>query len=574
MQTNPRKIGDKHVFLVHQALTRSLNKLPIEDFTKTVKKTVDFITKLYPNITSVTSKFEQENTNVAKDLTLYLDDGTTKMVNLFLIKKNGKIQAKNIGAKSFFSKYFLSDSVQEKFNEQLEKYYLEYLKAIAKETGENYISSDTKELKKIISTHFPKFTTEIEQHRNKLLYSLREECFTLLKDSYNNKDRGYYHAYHTLFMTDETTVITRYGKYDSDVKVERFSPSSPYFNLIEIYKTGKNTVGIKYGETALTLRFKFESGPISSIKLATSYDKFPSENENEMNNIKTKHKMFLLLDNHKYQKGSNQSNAIGKCHEAITYYYFLEYYPNIKQVDQDDCVELISKYSNIVKPDVLKDIFNSTSTIVPVIREKLYEKYQDYEIESIELVPDSYIEDKLSTGDIKLILRINEKYKVETISLKALAKRSSKLTTKNPGVGSILGPTYFNVGDLTPTVRDVKERFLRGDLDHTESLQELAIELGRQLEQTSQNNLKRGIENLLGKSIVAITFYREGSSICKEHNKIKSVVKVLVKTPSSTQNTLIWNNGLELISLRMKFSRSQKYGWSSVKLVSEYQLTE
>lgn len=574
MQSNPRKIGDKHVYLVHQAIILSIKNLPIHDFPKTVRETVLYITKLYPNIVNVTSKFDEENTNTAKDLILYLNDGSTKAINLFLIKKGGRIQTKNLGAKSFFSKYFLSETIQDKFNEKFETYYLEFLNNVVRFIGERSQDSDRRALKRIISEHYPKFTNEIEKYRNILLYKLREDCFTLLKDIYNNKDRGFYHAYHTLFMTDDTTIITRYGKYESSVAVEKFSPSSPYFNVIEIYKNGKNSVGIKFGEIALTLRFKFESGPTSSIKLAVSYETFPSETEIEATNKRTIRKMSLLLDKHQYQKASNQSNAIGKCHEAITYYYFLEYFPSITQVEPNECVDIMSKYYNIVKPEILKAIFHSTSTIVPAIREKLYEKYQDYEIESIELVPDSYVKDRLDTGDIKLILRKNQVYVVESISLKAYAKKNNKITTKNPGIGSILGSLYFDIGDLTPLVNEVKENFLKGELDHRASLEVLAGELGKQLKVASQDQLKKGIESLLGKAMMAVTFYEDNVSICKVHSKIEGIVKVLVRTPTAIQNTLSWNDELEYINLRVKFSKGKNYGWSAVKLTSEYSVKD
>eukprot|EP00130_Batrachochytrium_dendrobatidis_P008280 XP_006683155.1 hypothetical protein BATDEDRAFT_28721 [Batrachochytrium dendrobatidis JAM81] len=437
------------------------------------------------------------------------------------------------------------------FNLEFGKYYLEFLESIVNSKEGKTHGYDKKTLKRIISNHFPKFVDEIDQYRKIFLYKLRE-------DFYNDKDKGFYHAYHTLFMTDDTTIITRYGKFESAVSVERFSPSSPYFSAIEIYKSGKNSVGIKFGEIALTLRFKFESGPTSSVKLAVSYDTFPSEAENEAINKQTIRKMSFLLDSHQYQKASNASNAIGKCHEAITYYYFLQYFPDISQVEPNECVNLMSQYYNIVKPEVLKDIFSSTSTIIPSIREKLYEKYHDYEIESIELVPESYIKDKLDTGDLKLILRVNKEYEIESISLKALARKNNKLTTKNPGIGSILGPTYFDIGNLTPFVKGVKEKFLHGELNHRASLEVLANELGTQLEDASQDHLKQGIENLLGRAMMAITFYEDNVSVCKEHSLITSIVNVLVQTPSTIQNTLAWNGGLDFINLRVKFSKGQR----------------
>lgn len=80
-------------------------------------------------------------------------------------------------------------------------------------------------------------------------------------------------------MVDAVNIITRYGKEDDDVQVEEFCPPHPTFKDIELYKIGKDSVGIKFGEVALTLRFKFESKPKSSIKLATSYHEFPEKQD-------------------------------------------------------------------------------------------------------------------------------------------------------------------------------------------------------------------------------------------------------------------------------------------------------
>lgn len=572
---NPRKLGDKHVIDVHRALLFVLDKKSITVFPKTVRETVNYITNLFPNIISVSSKFEAKNTNTAKDLTLILDDNSVKHVNLFLIKKNARIQMKNLGAKSFFKKYFLAEDTQKGFNISFNKHYIEYLEELVKVNGVKKFSAlNQRELKNIISVNYPRFVSEIEEFRKKFLYNLREEAFTFLKDLYNEKNRGFDFAYHRLFMTEDTTIVTRYGKYESSISVERFSPSSPYFTAIEIYKRGRNSVGIKYGDIALTLRFKFESGPISSVKLAVSYESFPSEAENEVANIRTVREMSALIEDHHSEGAKNQSNAIGKCHEAITYYYFLQYFPNVIQVEPNECVKQLLKYYQLVNYEVLKTLYHATSTIIPAIKNKFFEKYLDYEIESVELVPESYIKNRLDTGDLKLTLRVNNMYKIESISLKAAAKKGGSITTKNPGIGTILGSTYFNIGDFTYKTDEVKEKYLKGQLNHRESLEEISYELGTKLKGAPQYNLKRGIENLLGKAMMGVTFYKDNESFCKEHSQIVNKVVVHTQTPSAIQNKLIWNHGDDSINLRVKFSRSQKYGWSSIKLTSEYKVTK
>lgn len=565
-------MGDEHVLSVFEALKKYTLKQAYENAPTTVAKTVKYITTIYPHIQEVHSKFDQPHPDKAKDIVLYLEDQTVVTLNLFLIKKGGRIQPKNPGAKSFFEKYFLSNHLQERFNQVLEEKYVEFLKKIVEVKMGIHNLNDKKELKAIVSREFPKFTNEINPIRDTFLYELREECYSLLKDSYNDKNQGYLHAYHAFFMTEDLNIITYYGANDRDVHVDEFNPGTPSFQEIRLYKKGKNTVGIKYGEVGLTLRFKFESKPTSSIKLATSFEQILNESDVFEINQKTIQKMKELIKAHSYEHTSNSSNAIGKCHEALSYYYFLNEFPHISQVEANDCLVLMEKYSSSVKPVVLDDLYQATSTIVPVIKEKLDEKYDSYRIESIELVPDSYLADKLNTGDIQFILKERENYRVENISLKALAKSGNKVTTKNPGIGSILGPTFFNIGSLDPVVNEVKSKFESGEFTHQDCLEILAAELGNQLFGATQSQLKQGIENLLGKCMMAITFYKENISYCKEPANIIGPVNLYRKKPSAIQNTLSWNNDREEISIRVKFSKGKQHGWSSIKLTSEYQV--
>lgn len=572
MSKNPKTIGDTHVKSVQQALLQSLNSLSINNYSQTTKETVTFIQGLYPNIDSVTSKFDDPHPDRTNDLTLYLKDGSITYINLFCIKKGGKIQPKNPGAKSFLTKYFLSEDMQNIFNKKLEKYYLEFLKEIVEHNEGTHYITDKKELKKLVEDYFPKFTNDINEYRRRFLFNLRETCFSILQKFHTQANIGFSHAFNFFFMVDEVNIITRYGKNEDDIQVENFCPPQPTFDDIELYKIGKDSVGIKFGEVALTLRFKFESSPTSSIKLATSYHEFPEEEDIKNSNNETINKMKRLITKHEYIKTQNSSNAIGKCHEAFSYYYFLKEFPDIVQVDPNTCLELISTYYSDLKPETLKKLFDSTSTIVPAITKKLRQKYNDYTIESIELIPDAYIGDRLDTGDLQLILKVNNAIIVENISLKALSQKNSKITTKNPGIGTILGPTYFNAGSMESIVNEVKSTFTIGGLNHRESQEKLSYELGRQLEKATQEQLRIGAGNLLGKAMMAITIYKAGVSFCKEHSEIDSEVHVKINSPSTIQNTLLWNDGQETINLRIKFSKGHHYGWSSVKLTSEYQL--
>lgn len=573
MEQNPRVIGDKHVKQVYEALSLSLQNHAYHQFPLTVIKTVEFIMDLYPGIKVVSSKFDSPTPDQEKDLTLHLKNGQVIPVNLFQIKKGARIQQKNIGALSFLTKYFLSPDLQELFNKEYNKSYFKFLNNLVTfNLGEEHSLTEIKELRKYVCANFPDFSTSISNEaRGTFLYSLRETCFNLLRDSYNQRSKGLHHAFELLLMSNEITIITKYGGANKkDVSVEKLDLGNPDFNDIQLYKTGKHTVGIRFGEISFTLRFKFESAPKSSIKLAVSYGVFPPREVKERLNDITKNKIVNLITNHKQSVEKNNINAIGKCHEAISYYYFLKEYEDIKQAEEHECVKLLSRYYELIQPETLAEIFSSTATIIPVIKDFLDKKYTTYEIEEIELVPDSYLINKLDTGDIKLLLRVNGSYEIEKISLKAIAKKGSKVTTKNPGVGTILGEDYFNIGSLQSINDEVKSKFESKQLNHRKSLEAISNELGLQLLSGTQEQLKKGIESLLGDALMVVTFYKENVSIVKEHSKIDSEIVVLAQKPTAIQNTFRWNNNSEELSLRAKFSKSQSYGWSTIKFTSEY----
>ncbi|WP_309091384.1 hypothetical protein [Domibacillus sp.] len=571
MRKKPREIGDKHVKSVQAALKELIHNDPLSVIPETALATAKFIHEKIPAISCVLSKFDSENSSKANDLTLYLQSGEVVTVNLFMIQGNGYIQPRNPGAKSFLSTYFLAEDLQESFNYAFDRSYVSFLQSVADEAVPQQYSIDIRLLKQFIKSHFPKFTPQIEKYREQLLFDLREAAFELLQQSFNQRNKGMIHAFHSFFMTESLNIITRY-KGDEVTKIEEFSFSPPRFDDIKIYKKGKGTLGIKFGPIALTLRFKFESGPVSSIKLAASYEHFPERDERERKNAATIRKVEKAIADHLHVPKSNTSNSVGKCHEAISYYYFLKAFPQINQVDEKACLELIERYAVDVKPDLLHKIYKATETIIQPVVQVLNEKHSSYTVEAIELVPEAYVKDKLDTADLQLILYKEGKSITENISLKAAARKSVKITTKNPGIGTILGPAYFNVGSLSDIVNETKEQFHAGQLGHQDSLTTVARELGAQLSKATQEQLKQGIEHLLGEAMVAVTFYEENTSYCKEHEYINSNVEVLVNVPTAIQNTLAWSDGSESISLRVKFSRGQQHGWSSLKLTSEYQL--
>ncbi|WP_341201254.1 hypothetical protein [Planomicrobium okeanokoites] len=568
IKNNPRIIGDNHVKEVAIVLRKKLINESIESSPNTARETAQYIMKKFPDIKSVYTKFDAYSQK--NDLVIEMRNGSTINVNLFLIKKGGKIQPRNLGAKSFLKKYFLDDKLQMMFNLKFEEEYQNFLRQLKGVEEEFSYQMDYKKLKQEVGEKFPVFTPEINGIRDAFLYKLREICFNFLTKFYNDRNSGLIEAYSTFLMIDDVNIITYYEK-NNNASVEELKSTKPNFDDIQIYKKGKNTVGIKCGEIAFTLRFKFESKPTSSVKLATSFEYF-KETTKVSPNKSTLAKIEKLMNEHTHTAEKNTSNAIGKCHEALTYYYFLKEWPGVMQVDEEKVLDLLSKYSSILDRVLLNTLCNSTATIIPVIKEKLKLKYNNFDIESIELIPDSYIQDRLNTGDLQLVLRVNGDYRIEDISLKAISTSKRKITVKNPGVGTIIGSTFFDIGSLDRAVSEAKIKYESKLITRLQALENLSVELGEKLKQAKPPQLKKGIENLMGKSLMAITFYSEEKSVCKEPSEIKGDIKIFTQSPTSIQTTLAWNKGEEQMSLRMKFSKGETHGWSSVKLAAEYKI--
>lgn len=157
-------IGKKHVMKVSEALKASLAGQSIENFPETIIETIVFIQKKYPTIASVVDKYESSQPNHAPDLQLHLLDETIATVNLFTIRGGAAIQPKNLGAKSFFKKYFHSQGLQAYFNAYLDKIYKKFLKAsiALKEPVNEYDS--VLFLKRKMRDYYPKFGESLSKY--------------------------------------------------------------------------------------------------------------------------------------------------------------------------------------------------------------------------------------------------------------------------------------------------------------------------------------------------------------------------------------------------------------------------
>ncbi len=574
--SNPRKSGDLHVQAVTSQIRSYLDSKVLPDLGGIASATARFIIEKHNDIVEVANKFEAENSNTAPDLALRKNDGETVCVNLYKIKNKQTIQPKNLGAKSFIEKYFNSPNLQDEFNSYFESAYRDFLSETTAVFSDNFKKDATeRELKDELKKVCPKFVPEVEAFRSKFLYELREKCFGLFIKEYNQASGAIEQAFNALFMTSSFNVITR---YDGDVLkgVEEFRVDVHETKNVSISKVGMNSVGITSDDITLLLRFKFESSPVSSIKLATSYSKPKADQTIVKGNLRALSRFNEALSGGFKPAGSQANpNAIGKCSEAIFYSQILKVNSSVRQLDENNFVDMFRKYSPNITENECECITKTTIGAVDGLMAFLKRKHGAYTMDSIELVPDAYLDNRLDTADIELILKVDNKYVSEPISLKAIAKASNEINCKNPGIGQILGPTYFGLAqdELNAVLGDVRDKFASDDVDHRGALEAISKNIGRQLAQAfsdQQEQLIKGTESLLGKALVVIVYYVDNKYAVLEHGAPIPQVEVFPENPSLIQNTLSWAGGDEKIRLRVKFSGSQKHGWTSIKLACAY----
>ena len=533
--------------------------------------TAKYIKEKYPSIQKVEHKYEHSNPDLHSDLKITLQNDDSVNINLFSIKGTAKIQPKNLGAKSFISRYFYNEYFQQLFNETLENELKIFFKEILSTENKTVIYDTSSILRKEVKNTFTKFTKEINSHRTGFLIRIRDVAFNVLKETYNANNESLRKTFDELMMVDAVNIITRF-KNGIIFKVEEWKVEIDYTQPLEIYKKGVSTIGLRIGKDALTLRFKFESSPHTSIKLASSYEKFQTQSKVELENLRTVKLFNNELSKHVFNGNKNDSNAIGKCNEAIVYYQMVKKNPSIEQVDDSVFIGMFKTYSSSVSNEIITDLAKTASPTVEAIQSYLYEKHGDYILKSIELVPDSYIKDRLDTSDLKLGFTVGNQYVEEGLSLKAIARKTSKITVKNPGAGQILGPQYFGVGSLEPTIKELKIEFEKGTLTHQDCLKKVSEEIGETLVVAAKKDIQKGVIALLGEQTKVISVYKTIESSIIELKNVGEYIKVKSQYPSDIQTTFIDpENNFEL-SLRVKFSAGQSKGWSSLKLAAEMRI--
>lgn len=568
--------GNEHVMSTKKALVQLLMNAEICGVSDSAIETAKSIINSFPGIQSVHSKFESSHPDLENDITLILRSGKEVPISMFTMEGSGDIQPSNPGAKSFILKYFNNSKLQNSFNDLLEEAYNQYLVDLYEYKTNLPASQVSKKQLKELSP-FDKPEKWMKEIQKQLLFNIRESCFEVLQRLYNTEQVE--HAVSALAKVDSHHVVTRIDKR-GDLRVEIYNPKeSLSFKDIRLLKSGKNGIYIICGNTRLNFRFKLEWRPLSSIKLAIGYKRLSKSLEDSIHaiNYQTITQANKILFSLSYVWKKNQSNAIGKVNEALVYVELLRKFPETNQVDEKVCVKLIEDYGPFLTIEDRKMIQLASELTANKIHEFMNDRYPGLQLENIQLVPESYLADKLDTTDLELVIRDgkNRLYS-QRLSLKAIS-RKQKVTLKNPGIGTILGEKYFNLSEnenkyIISLVTELKEKYTQGGKNHTECLEIISQALFRSLQGATQIQLRQGTENIFGKPLVVTTVYK--ALKCYIHEREAVDGQIMVKSKSKTQTALIWKKGMRELTLRVKFSIRQSKGWSSIKLAAQQKINE
>lgn len=569
--TEPRILGDTHVKEVYKLLSRSLNGEATDGAITLAEHTARYISVRFPEYVAIKTKFDFSDPDKHSDIILILDNNKQININLFLIKNNRKIQLKNPGIRSFLKKYFLSNDLQMRFNQKYDQLYEDFLNTVLDVKGMRFISHSVKEMKKEVSELYPEFVPEIEMARAQFLYLTRELCFELLTQDYNQGARGITNAIETIVMTDSINIVTRY-KSDNVLKsIEEFNPCIGDFEQFKIIKKGNYSIGFAIDSITLLIRFKFESGPSSSIKLATSFDDPITEDVVVLENKNSQLKFKSEVTKHRNAIVSKlDSNAVGKCCEAIVYSEVLSCISDVKQIDPNLYIDLFEKYSTKVPFSIIESLIMTANKAVLGLLAYLNNKYVNLKIESVDLVPDIYIKDKKNSADLILIIRSNLQYFSEPVSLKALKKDTGVVIAKNPGLGTIFSPDFFDLESMIDLAAESKAIYNSQMMSRRLALEKIAFFMGNRLSCASNEILASGINALLGDATVLVLFYNELKYKIIRHLEVNTDITVIKNYPTSIQNTLTWDGGSKQLLLRVKFGKGESHGWSALKLAVSY----
>lgn len=572
-----KHIGNKHVYEVKEHLLKLLSG---EDVivNSTSSATASYIFNKHSSIKSISSKFDHKNPDKYPDLTIHIENNKVPY-HLFSIK-NGGIQPRNLGGKSFLSTYFQEDTLQERFNIRLEQLYIHFYRSILKDSDEYTSLTDLRKEVKNAEISFSN-NDNANKSRKNFLFSLRENALEIFYELLNtDKREKIISGLNYLLFNGESMLIAK--KKAPDFPVIETNYQFSYADSINVYRKGNDSIGFTNGTFVLFIRFKFESQPHSPIKLTTSLGKYESTSNINTSLILRFEKTWNDLIANTHYTGRVDPNSVGKINEALIYHYLLQNKPTVisdENVKEARHIENIKIYGVNLPKSTLKKLNEASKLAVEnVLLDYIKLKYPEHSISAISLTDDAYRLDIRDNSDIKLILKpvypssFKDTVKELGFSLKANARSNATSVVKNPGFGKILGPNYFKIGDTENINSELKDLFQKNKINHNQVLIFANQYLAESLSSASVETLKYGLATIIGKIPIVHTFYEDNNAKISGLITYGNDLKFEANYPTKISNSIFWNNGKEQLIMRVKFEGNHSKGWTSLKLVCTYKI--
>lgn len=569
--------GNQHVLEVKHYLSKLIKGERI-DLHSSSAATAIYLYKKHSSITSIQSKFDTPNPDQHPDLTLTLHK--SKVPYHLFNSKTGDIQPRNLGGKSFLSKYFSDPLLQDKFNSTLDRLYEAFFKSFLRSTNQ-YMS--LKDYRNEVRKQNIKFSSNEKARvaRKNILYSLRESTLEMFQELLNSNNQQQVVSGLNLLLFQGEPMLVSIEKAPEFPVLEKKYQFDPDANII-LFRKGNASIGFTDGNITLYIRFKFESQPHSPIKLTTALfnNEFTTNINQEL--ISKFEDIWTQLIHETNEVRLNDPNSIGKVNETLIYHYLLT---NQQAVISDENSKEARHLNNLkiygenLKKDTLEKLkYASKDAVESILLPSIKEEYSEYKISAISLTDDAYRLDIKDNSDIKITLTPKNpnssevKLKELCYSLKANAKSNSIPVVKNPGFGTILGANYFRIGETTQVAKELKKLYLEGKLTREEVLESANQYLADSLSKASKASLKLGISTIVGDIPTLHTFYESNYAKLSKIISYGEDLKFIANHPTKINNAIFWNDDKEQLIMRLKFSAGESHGWSSLKLACTYKI--
>lgn len=540
---------------------------------------------------------DYENPNTAPPIVVDTAEGEAWEYDLRLGGRAGAIQPGDRGAQNILLKCLGLREAQNQFNRVFEqertRFYQELLELLDDEPLEDPMALRG-EVRKV-TARLLLDGESVRAVRGCFLGRLRDHLHTLL-ESMARSSPDALRDYRPLLLThpQRRMLVAGFCKGRPEVISVGFPERAEGTPVVG--RLGRDTVRISFNNLALSLRLKFENDHLSAVKLAVAYQ--PSSLLPGVTAAKNYGYVKSALAQLADVQGTTTdgSTHVGACFEILVALYLLQE-TEAENRSPEMSRELLRQASGVTSI-TMNRLLNAAPAAARFLRARLQDSVpHDLIVEYVMHDPRAYAADPLETRDISVGFRSDRRLTEIGVSLKAVARITKEIGTKNPGAGTLLGPTYFG---LVPDkvvhehIAEIKMEFLdsqrieamdkahsrSGTNAHSTAMRRFADYLEQTLRGALEDGLQRqllcGLSALVGRRPILIAAYGGNPSLfwfdpqiatSQEVHAIRRTrdntitvecdrlrYDIRVKFVSATRHVGQWSNLKAFVTIRMQGS--------------------